>query len=127
MPMPELGPLSVGDEVVVITEPQFAGRRARRAVVAKAAPVWIDLKEVDGEGVYPRTWRMRRDTQDDAAEIGFPEVFRTPEQWKWEQRDIEAAEYLQEQGVELAYRSPWIGRRAELADALRALGGPAAP
>lgn len=91
---PELGKVAVGDRLLVV-----ARRQAHRdedpieAEVTKVARVWIDLVEV-GTDSYPRTWRMRLDTQNDGAETGYPTRFFTREQWETELRAKDAEVYL---------------------------------
>lgn len=100
MKRPDLGKLAVGDEVFVIIRGQHIPAR-----VAKVGRVWVDLDEIDDRFRYPRSWRMRQDTQADGS--GYGSRFVTPAQHDWEARHDAAEKYLEEQGIAFRYGSPW--------------------
>lgn len=131
MSRPELGPLAEGDEVIVVLRrPHGRVRRAELipARVVKAARVWIEIDSLDGQdteraGWMPkRTWRMRRDTQNEGHDSYYQARFVTPAQHEYEQREQAARDLLNELGIELRSNSPWcpIDRRMQLADLIRA-------
>lgn len=118
---PPLGDLKPGDEVFVRRSANDMQGRSNGSLyiparVAKASRVWIEI-EVEGSW---KTYRMRRDTQDEATQYsGSNSSFRTPEQKQWEVRQADGRRFLDEQGITLQMRSPWLGREAELADVIR--------
>lgn len=127
MAKPPLGPINVGDTVLVI-QPRM--RRAGNelapipATVTKSARVWIDLQETDTDG-RARTWRMRLDTQDDGGDGRWATRFATPEQLAWQQRITAANSYLRDAGIKVDFDSRWSGEDATilLANLLRAHDG----
>lgn len=115
--MPDKIALEVGQEVVILT-----GYRARptRGKVAKIGRAWIDVTP-DGkmpDRNYP-TSRFRLDTQTDGSGVGSPARFYTLDQWAEREREIAASKFLQEQGIDLRFGSPWRKRAVELADLIR--------
>lgn len=119
--MPPLGDLKQGDQVFVIPCLIERGRHGAlviRAVVAKASRVWVEIHSAEEH--FPAKWRMRRDTQDEGTEyINSNASFRTPEQHRWHVARSGGRQFLREQGISIAWKSPWIGREAELADLIR--------
>lgn len=119
---PELGKLEPGQRVIVRRSPNDMRRRPPEdryipAVVVKAARVWVDLEGT--EGAWKRTWRMRRDTQDEGSQYsGSNARFLTLEQHAWQETRDWALAVLQEHGIDLRNSSPWRGREIELADIL---------
>jgi hypothetical protein len=110
MSKPELGKIEVGDRLLVIPArmSRFADTTPRRVTVIKAARVWVDLvAEEDQDRLHPRTWRMRRDTQDEGTSSNYNDRFVTQEQYGWEQRARAAEEYLTEIDLQLSWQSPW--------------------
>lgn len=127
MMRPELGTLTVGQEVIV-REPQHRGRGSvRHARVAKVARVWVTLAAEWQDTDYwgkPRTrtqeWRMRLDTQDEGIRTThYGSRFLTLEQHAYETRESEAHKFLLGQGLLPGYGTPWHGREVELADLIR--------
>lgn len=123
MPRPEMGELTVGQQVVVVRSPNGqSGRkpeeRCIRARIAKVSRVWIELEPADlasGQLGY-QTWRMRRDTQDEATKFpGNNARFLTLEQYYWEEDQRWGQQVLAARGIALTISSPWRGREAELA------------
>lgn len=128
MTRPQLGPLKPGDPVIV-TNPDRPRSEPMQAHVVKAARVWIDLRETDQVGSFARTWRMRRDTQNEATGYGHGgQRFATPDQYDWDRRLADADAFLREQGIELRIGGAWREphRRLQLAELLRTVH-PAAP
>lgn len=117
---PDLGDIKPGDPVIV-TDPDRAGRqteRQTRAHVVKASRVWIEIKADDSQ----RTWRMRRDTQNENTGFGYGgHQFVTAEQHAWDQRLAEADAYLTELGIEFRPGRLWSAteKRIQLADMIR--------
>ena len=127
---PTLGELKVGAEVFVRrSSNEMRGRDASEryipAKVTKASRIWIELQEVWAEGhthefITPRTWRMRRDKQDEGTQYPDSDAsFVTPAQREYDDRASEARSYLAEHGIRVE-RGSWYGREVELADLLRA-------
>jgi hypothetical protein len=120
---PELGDIRPGDEVYLRRSNNDMRRRDRselyiRATVATVARVWITI---EAEGRY-KPYRMRRDSQDEGTQYsGSNWSFVTPEQRRWDDRRHEGRTYLDEQGIKLSIGSPWEGREAELAEAVRSI------
>jgi hypothetical protein len=117
---PELGDLTVGQDVVVVRSPNDSRRRKPEenfipARVVKVARVWIEIQRADG-ATWP-IWRMRRDTQDEGSDFsGNNAQFVTLEQHAWEEARRWGQGVLQENGITIGLTSPWRGREAELAD-----------
>jgi hypothetical protein len=108
-----------GDAVLVI--PGRYGRGVREpipATITKAARVWLTITEATASSLA-REWRMRRDTQREDSAHSYVNRFVTAEQYEAEQRAAADAQFLREQGIEVAYGSPWRGRVSELADLIR--------
>lgn len=110
MSKPELGKVEVGDRLIVIPgrRSRYSDTTPRPAIVTKAAPVWIDLvEESTQDRPYPKSWRMRRDTQHEGGNTNYNARFVTPEQYAWEQRQLAAVKYLKEIDLRLEWSSPW--------------------
>lgn len=124
---PELGPVAVGDELIVISPSHRRNvpERIHLVTVIRAARVWIEVVDTEDldkyrEHGYGRTWRLRMDTQTDGGKVGYPTRFRTLEQHAWELRNQAAAEYLREIGLNQIWRSPrWKNDQVTLANLLR--------
>jgi hypothetical protein len=120
---PKLGELEPGQPVMVRRSPNDMRRRPPEeryipARVVKAARVWIDLESTD-ERQFLLTWRMRRDTQDEASQyISYNASFATLDQHAWDQTREWALATLRDHGIDLLRQSPWRGREIELADLL---------
>lgn len=117
---PELGELKVGQTVIVRRSGDLRhvveeGRYVKAEVV-KANRVWIEIDQIDAP--YPRTWRMRRDTQNEGTGTSYVARFATVEQHAWDQRQEAAFSVLRGNGIRIENGSPWRGREAELADLL---------
>lgn len=119
---PALGELTPGQPVMVRRSANdMRGRKdAERyipATVTKAARVWVDLEGM--EGARKRTWRMRRDTQDEGTQYtGSDASFLTMDQYAWTETRDWALAVLKDHGIDLRSNSPWRGREIELADIL---------
>lgn len=121
---PELGDLKPGQKVMVRRSPNDMRRRPDSdryipAVVVKASRVWVDLARSDlsGNQLGHRTWRMRRDTQDEGTQYsGSNDSFTTMDQHEWDETQHWARGVLRENGIDLRIGSPWNGREVELAD-----------
>lgn len=118
---PALGPIAVGDTVIV-TEYMYRDTRKVTCTVTKAARVWIELEEADSRDQWPRRYRMRRDSQNTGSDYSRQDYFRTPEQEEWDVRLADADSYLRAQGIGIHSASPWRfpARRIRLAEILRA-------
>lgn len=116
---PELGDVKPGDPVIV-TDPSIRFRDPEtRAHVVRASRVWIEIKADDS----PRTWRMRRDTQNENTGVGYGgHRFATVEQHAWGERLNQANTYLAELGIEFRPGCLWGAseKRIQLADMIRA-------
>lgn len=123
---PELGELKPGQKVVVYRSPndmrnQPPEERAIPAEVVKAARVWVDLKvdETATDTARFMTWRMRRDSRDEATQYsGSNARFATLEQYEWDETRRWALGLLQENGINIERGGKWDGRQVELADIL---------
>jgi hypothetical protein len=121
---PELGDLKPGQKVMVRRSPNDMRHRPDSdwyipAVVVKAARVWVDLSRSDlsGNQLGHRTWRMRRDTQDEATQYsGSNDSFATLDQHEWDETQHWARGVLEDNGIRIDHSSPWRGRQVELAD-----------
>lgn len=110
MSRPELGPVAVGDEVLVH---EGDPRRPRRipATIVKVGRIWLTLKSTESG----REWRMHREFQDTRSGIGYAVSFATPEQYAYDRRVAEAAELIREQGISVDHHSPWATGDGRLA------------
>lgn len=121
---PELGELNPGQPVMVRrSRNDMRGRKPEdqyiSAVVVKDSHVWIKLAGKDGS--LGRTWRMRRDTQNEATQYnGSDDSFVTLEQHAWDKTREWGRVVLWEHGIRLDRGSRWIDREAELANLLGA-------
>ena len=125
MPKPTLGPVAVGDQLLVISAPsKWHPKQPTEVVVVKKGRIWIDLREVNQVASMARTWRMRLDTQNDGNTIGAGgDRFVTAEQQAWEQRIGDARAVLRDAKVSPDSASLWNrdeGRLLALADFIRA-------
>lgn len=108
MPKPALGPVKVGDTLLV-----FLARYSRdrtppapiEATVIKVGRVWIELQDPDSTSRFPRTWRLRLDTQDDASKTNYHDRFVTTGQFEWEQQVAAARAAVA--SLKLDWTSPW--------------------
>lgn len=124
MPRPELGELTEDQRVIVVRSPNDQRRctpkeRYIPARIVKASRVWIEMERADLQPsqLGHRTWRMRRDTQDEATDYsGRNARFVTLEQHAWEEARRWGREVLDSNGIQLVTGSPWREREAELAD-----------
>lgn len=120
-PRPELGTLTVGQQVMVRRSSNDMRHRKPEdryipAVVVKAARVWIELERADG---LRGSWRMRRDTQDEGTQYsGSDARFLTLEQHAWQETRDWALAVLRDHRLTVQPGSPWRGREIELADLL---------
>lgn len=126
MPKPDLGPIAVGDPVIVVKR-RYGGNRDDalfiNAVVTKVGRVWVEMAEKDQVRSMAQTWRLRKDTQDDGTGVGWPTRFVTPEQNAWDDRVHAAWKALIEAGINPTGSSLWRtdeDRFLALADFLRA-------
>lgn len=115
MGMPELGPLAVGQEVVV-AQHENSGRLEFRASVQKVGREWAEFQQLS-DSPYPRTWRLRKSTQtdDDRTGHGGPR-FYTLEQYAWAERRNAAFQALRDAGIDLRGRWDDDARMMALAD-----------
>lgn len=118
---PSLGDIKPGDPVIV-TRRGYRTRTNVEAHVTKTARVWITLQETNQVASLAKTWRMRRDTQNEGSGSATQDSFATPEQHAWDQCIDDADRYLREQGIEVRHSSDWYPahRRMQLADLIRA-------
>lgn len=89
-----------GDEVIVVA-PQIRSAPPYPAVVTKAARVWLTLtekREQVPESWHRRTWRMRRDSQDESTGYSGNRFF-TLEQWAAREARMAAERVLSEANV----------------------------
>lgn len=115
---PELGELTPGQKVMV--RRSYNDSRNRKpedlyipATIVKAARVWIEIRASEGS----RTWRMRRDTQDERSQYsGNDHRFLTMEQYDWEVTRTWARGVLQEYGIDLRSDSLLKGSEVKLAE-----------
>ncbi len=119
---PELGELKPGHRVMVRRSYNDMRRRSPEeqyipATVVKAARVWIELEGTEGN--WKRTWRMRRDTQDQGTQYsGSNDSFLTMDQYAWTETRDWALAVIKDHGLTVESRSPWRGRETELAEIL---------
>ncbi|MDX3066395.1 MULTISPECIES: beta barrel domain-containing protein [Streptomyces] len=123
MAEPDSTPIRVGDRLLVV-EPRWRASSGEpiEAEVTKAPPVWLEMTEVRArEGFRPRTWKLRRDTQDDGGEGHSRTHFLTPEQFAQRQRRAAVNAYLAEVGIRTERDKPWNDEehRIVLANLLR--------
>jgi hypothetical protein len=123
-------PFKVDDEVVVILSAnlhrgQSREQRTRRGRITAIARTWLVIYEIGKDPLRARSWRMRIDTQREGNKnySQHDARFLTVEQDERERAKIAAAEYLDEQGIDIRHTSPWHGREAELADLLKSAQG----
>lgn len=127
---PPLPALSVGDELVMVsgTPGRRDGQRATAVKVVIVGRKYVHVIPAEHFDDYEPTrdkWRLRRFLLADGREgepgrrFGYTAHIATAEQRVYDLRQGEASEYLSEQGIQIAYDSPWHRRRVELADLLR--------
>ena len=124
MPKPTLGPVAVGDRLLVIGR-TYTGhdKDPIEATATKIGRAWITLTETSQVRSMARTWRMRLDTQDDGTDGNYLDTFRTPEQHAWQVRTDTARRDLFDAGIMPSGGSPWgtdETRLLVLADFIRA-------
>jgi len=108
--------VKVGDFVKVI-EGYGHHENVREALVTSVARVWIT---VSTGGKYAREMRFRLDTQSAGHGLtAYEPRFYTMAQWERREAEMSASRYLREQGIDVAYSSPWRKRLVELADMIR--------
>lgn len=122
MPKPPLGPVKVGDRLLVI--PAARNNRIKEPVevtVTKVGRIWAEFAEVDG----PRSWRLRLDTQHDGGAGSVHDRFVTFEQRAWENRMRLVDAELFDAGIRIDHSSPWREeeRRIALANFIRQHNG----
>lgn len=118
MSKPGLGPVAVGDRLLVIRTNTRINREPIETVVVKVGRAWINLEATTGSG----TWRMRLDTQNENTGYGYNgDRFVTHAQYEWEQRAADAETALHDAKIDV-YRGPWASgdRLLALADFIRA-------
>lgn len=108
MPKPALGPVKVGDELIVIPAPNKWNPRPNvEAVVEKVGRVWVELRDANDVRSLAKRWRMRLDTQNEGHSTHLQDRFVTAEQLAYEQRRNEAQQVLQDAGLSIRSESPW--------------------
>lgn len=115
--------VEIGQPVIIVGGYRSEGRGG---TVAEVARVWIKIQPDGTTGEWARQ-RFRLDDQTDGSRVGLPARFYTLDQWAEREREDEAATFLREQGIEVGFGSSWRGRKAELADLIRAHLEPPAP
>ncbi|GAA1977279.1 hypothetical protein [Kitasatospora viridis] len=122
MPRPELGPIAVGDPVIVTINNLQGAVDLVSATITKINPVWLVITQTSPSGRRAREWRMRRDSQRERDGLDpYEDQFATPAQHNWDRRLAFATTHLAAQGIELQATSPWNDpdRRILLADLIR--------
>lgn len=122
MTEPVSTPVRTGDRLLVFEPRRGSSREPIEVEVTKAPPVWLEMTEVQArEGFRPRTWKLRRDTQDDGGESHSRTHFLTPEQYAQRQRRAAVNAYLAAVGIRTERDKPWNDeeRRVVLANLLR--------
>lgn len=112
MPKPALGPVNVGDHLLVIPAPDHRTKPDPiDAVVTKKGRAWIELDRTDAEQYTNRSapYRLRLDTQRDVTGYGhgYSHRFVTAEQYAYEQRIHEAWQALTDAGINPTSGSLW--------------------
>lgn len=116
---PETGDIKPGMTMFIQRSPNDSRRRpaADRHVevtVTAAHRVWITVTDGISE------WRIRRDRMDEGTQYsGNNASLVTVDQKNWDVRQHVARLFLDAQGINLAYGSPWNGREQVLADLVR--------
>lgn len=127
MPKPELGPVAVGDRLLVII-PKYNNPYPEpiKADVTKVGRVWIEMEETEQPRSFKRAWRLRLDTQDNGTTSGrYGERFLTADQYAWEERIRLVDAALFDAGISLNNSTPWRDgeRRLALANFIREYDG----
>src|SRR5688500_554241 len=112
---PGLDDLKVGDVVHIRTYSGYSPDYMARVV--KINRVWIEMEHT----ASLRPLRFRKDTQRE-SDYTTADRFETEAQYAWSVREGAAFQFLREQGINI-YPGPWVNRRLELANAVRALLG----
>lgn len=117
--------VTVGDEVIVIV-PYRNRSETVPAIVTKAARVNLEItKKLSDTASYPTVWKMRRDLQSEPWNDNTPgggtyqASYMLPEEYAAQEREREASMWLKEQGIDVAYVSPWADRRHELMNIIK--------
>jgi hypothetical protein len=118
MPRPELGPVAVGDELIVIDGVRRGEVRTILAEVVKVGPVWVTLEPVGG-GYLPSRGRFRVKDQREENTAGYRASFCTPEQKAWDDREHAADQYLREERIETHNSRRWSADKVTLANLIR--------
>jgi hypothetical protein len=124
MPKPELGPVKVGDKLLIIANSRYSKREPLEAEVVKVGRKYVYLKEVDGHR-YAREYQCKLSSQYQVANHTPSYRFVTQEQYAWEKRNAAAEEFLKETGIEfrLGSRSRYLHDQLTLANLIRAHEG----
>jgi hypothetical protein len=116
---PELGPLAVGDELM-ITETLNRGTRETPVEVVSVGRVWLTVKPIDGGYIRDDRFHMGTKTVYPPGKgIGSPARIRTPEQLAWDRRESAAREYLRGLGIEVHSSKRWADDMVTLANLIR--------
>lgn len=123
MPKPALGPVAVGDRLLVII-PKYNTPYPMpiEADVTKVGRVWVEMEETKQTRSSKRAWRLRLDTQDTGTTSGrYGDRFVTTDQYAWEERIRLVHAALFDAGISLNNSSPWRDddRRLALANFIR--------
>lgn len=115
---PELGPVAVGDEVIVTHGDRHRSVKETPAVVVTVGRVWVTLEAVGG-GYLPSHGRFRIGDQLEEGTTGYRASFATPEQHAWSKRQSAAREYLRENRIEVHGSQRWADDLVTLANLIR--------
>lgn len=111
MPRPALGPVRVGDTLLVFEARYYRSKTPNlpiEAEVTKVGRVWIELRAVHDVRSMAKTWRLRLDTQDDGTKgSAYHDQFMTPAQHAWQQKVSDARQVLDDAKIRLDFGSPW--------------------
>jgi hypothetical protein len=142
MSRPPLGKLNVGDELIMMSgvPGRRDGKRASAVRVVTVGRKYVHVVLAEYFEAYTaaapeaRSWRWstRKFLIEDQQEgergkrVGYSASVATAEQHAYDLREMGAADYLREQGIDLRHNSPWRGREVELASLLRFVETPGA-
>lgn len=105
-------------QLVVVTDPvrrRNEEPRTHSAKITEIKKIWLTLTE-DTDAPNPRTWRMRRDTQD-SGNVNYSQNnshFYTIPQWIERQIGKETDKILRERAISVEFRSPLYGNKSFL-------------
>jgi hypothetical protein len=117
---PELGPVAVGDELIVTENLSRRNTRTIPVEVTAVGRTWLTVKAADGGYLRDDRFHMGTGTiYAPGKSTGNPPRIRTPEQIAWDGREAAAHAYLRENGIDVHGSRRWAHDKVTLANLIR--------